>query len=81
MSQIIKVNTKKFKISEHDLDNLASEFNGKVLAGAYDHSVGLFEIEFNDYDINGSIITAENLSIEFLTVLKSTYQLKSAPSD
>lgn len=74
-SQIIKVNLKKFKVNELILDNLASEYNGKVLAEAGKFSES-FEIEFSDYNFDSGYISGEKLAVDFIGVLKATFLLK-----
>ena len=81
MNKIVKIDTKKYKIAELNLDNLACEFGGKVLEGMYDKSLGLFEIEFTDLDTTDGIIKGEELAIEFLIVLNATYKIKPNKTD
>ena len=73
-SQILKINLKKYNLSEIALDNLACEFYGKILDAAGEGKSSHIEIEFIDSEIDNG----ESLAKKFLDILNNTFLAKKA---
>lgn len=71
-SCILKINLKKYNIDLLKLDNFVCEFLGKILTPTREDSY-IIEVEFDDSEVEGLLISAETLAAECKKVLDKTF--------
>jgi hypothetical protein len=69
-SNIVKVDLRKYNLSPEHLDNLASEFYGKVLdhqpTGGFGQDDFIYEVEFPQIEPNDNAVQFFNALITFI---------------